>query len=132
MGNPRSLVDVPLLCSRVPVDFSRATLDREPFPNGCVESLAMGYQAGDLRSTPSSEDERCDGIEEGISSILKRPVCLDDCRQAQAGKKSGFNTFDAMENGRNPAGIFRHGEAMGKVAGSPHRTEYPIALSFCS
>ena len=63
------LVDVPLLCSRWPVDFSLTTLNGEPFPNGCVRSLAMGNQAGDLRSTPSLEDERRGGIEEGRNFI---------------------------------------------------------------
>jgi len=51
------------------VDFSWTTFNREPFPNGCVRSLAMGHRAGDLRSTPSSEDGRCGGIEEGRNFI---------------------------------------------------------------
>jgi hypothetical protein len=31
--------------------------------------MAMGHRAGGLRSTPSSEDERCGGIEEGRNFI---------------------------------------------------------------
>ena len=76
MRNPRSLADVPPLCSRWPVDFSWTTLNRESFSNGCVESLAMGHRAGDLRPTPSSEDERCGGIEEGRNFIDLETACL--------------------------------------------------------
>jgi hypothetical protein len=36
----------------------------------------MGLRAGDLRTTSSSEDERCGGIK---------------------GRKKGFNTYDPME-----------------------------------
>jgi hypothetical protein len=39
------------------------TLKREPFPDGCFRSPATGHRAGNLRSAPSSEDERCGGIE---------------------------------------------------------------------
>jgi hypothetical protein len=31
--------------------------------------MPIRHRAGDLRSTPSSEDERCDGIEEGRNFI---------------------------------------------------------------
>jgi hypothetical protein len=49
--------------------FHGTTFSREPFPNGCIGSLAIRHRAWDLRSTPSSEDERCDGIEEGRNFI---------------------------------------------------------------
>jgi len=49
--------------------FFTDNLSREPFPDGCMRSLATGHRAGDLRSTPSSEDERCDGIEDGRNFI---------------------------------------------------------------
>jgi hypothetical protein len=39
------------------------TLQREPFPDGCFRSPATRPRPGDLSSAPSSEDERCGGIE---------------------------------------------------------------------
>jgi len=49
--------------------FSWDNFSRGPFPSGCNRSLATGHRAGDLRSTPSSEDETRDGTEDGRNFI---------------------------------------------------------------